>query len=86
MIRKSHLFATTVAGVLALVTSPQMAMAHLGHVGELAGHSHWLGLGALAAAAAAIALLPKGRKKDEDAAEEETAQEAGEAAGDEEAA
>lgn len=28
------------------------AHAHLGHVGELAGHSHWVGVGALAIAAA----------------------------------
>ena len=66
-----------------LALAPSAAHAHLGHVGELAGHSHWLGLGALAAAAAAIALLPKKKKKD-DKGEEEATPEAGE--GQEEAA
>uniref|UniRef100_UPI0031BA0506 DUF6732 family protein n=1 Tax=Oricola nitratireducens TaxID=2775868 RepID=UPI0031BA0506 len=33
-----------------LIASP--AYAHFGHVGELAGHSHWIGLAAGAAAAA----------------------------------
>lgn len=62
--------------------APATAHAHLGHVGELAGHSHWLGLGALAAAAAALALLPKKKKaeaqEDEASAEADGAQEIGE--------
>lgn len=59
---------------LAALFAPQAAKAHLGHIGEIAGHSHWLGYGALAAAAAALALLPKKKKKEaDDAAEEETA-------------
>ena len=42
------------------------AFAHLGHVGELAGHAHWIGLGAAAVAAAlgsAAALAGKKRKE-----------------------
>ena len=44
------------------------AQAHIGHLGELAGHDHWIALGALGAAGA-IALIAglKGKKKDPDA-------------------
>lgn len=63
---------TALSRILAIAAAtaamPSLAHAHLGHVGELAGHSHWLGLGALAAAAAAIALLPKKRRKDDERA------------------
>ena len=41
---------------------PTSAFAHMGHLGELAGHSHWIGLIAGAAAvsiAAALAVLGK---------------------------
>ncbi|WP_417671145.1 DUF6732 family protein [Roseibium sp.] len=49
---------------LAVIWSPSLAHAHAGHLGELAGHSHWVGVAALAGAAlvAGIASL-KGRKK-----------------------
>jgi hypothetical protein len=70
---------TIVPGLVVLL-APQAAQAHLGHIGEMAGHSHWLGYGALAAAAAALALLPKKRKAEE-AKEEDTAQDAGQDAG-----
>lgn len=40
-----------------------VAYAHLGHVGEIAGHSHWIGIGALAAAAALASLVLQPRKK-----------------------
>lgn len=40
------------------------AMAHIGHIGELAGHGHWLAAGALAAAAGLAALgAMRGRKE-----------------------
>jgi Family of unknown function (DUF6732) len=42
------------------------AHAHLGHFGELAGHSHWIGIGALTAAAALTSLVLQPRKKDGD--------------------
>ena len=55
------------APAVAAAAMPLPAFAHLGHVGELAGHSHWLGYGALVAAAAALALLPRKRRgKDEE--------------------
>ncbi|MEC9344359.1 MAG: DUF6732 family protein [Pseudomonadota bacterium] len=65
----------SLAGALGPWLAPVSAHAHLGHVGEMAGHAHWLGYGAMAAAAAAAALLAKGRKKDDrgEGAEEEIA-------------
>ncbi|NVK33861.1 MAG: hypothetical protein HWE23_05225 [Rhodobacteraceae bacterium] len=40
------------------------AFAHVGHIGELAGHSHWAGAAALAGAAAIAGLLAlRGKKK-----------------------
>ena len=38
---------------------PQGAYAHIGHVGELAGHGHLIGLAGLAASAAMAAWLAK---------------------------
>ena len=53
----------------AILMQPAHAFAHGGHLGELAGHSHWIGWGALVAGAALAALL--GRKpKPEDSAED----------------
>ncbi len=54
----------TLTTILALATGP--AVAHPGHLGELAGHSHWiaLGLGALAGSIALWAGL-KGCKSDD---------------------
>ena len=54
-----------ILGLLIAANGALPAHAHLGHVGDLAGHSHWLGYGALAAAAAALALLGKKRKQEE---------------------
>jgi len=71
--------------LLATLLAPSVAQAHFGHIGEMGGHSHWLGYGALVVAAAAIALLPKKKRetdKTEETAEDETSAEgeAGEAA------
>ena len=49
------------------------ALAHFGHLGELAGHAHWIGLGATVIAGALAASLAKG--KDEKREEEEPASE-----------
>jgi membrane protein implicated in regulation of membrane protease activity len=52
---------------------PSMALAHAGHVGDLAGHSHWVGWAAAAAAAAVTAwAIKRGTKAktDEDKADE----------------
>jgi hypothetical protein len=43
-----------------------VAEAHLGHVGELASHSHWIGVGALAAVAALASLVLQPQKNEGD--------------------
>lgn len=59
--------------VFALIAAaPVPALAHLGHVGEAAGHSHWIGLAALGVAAAILALLPRGKRKEDEATGETT--------------
>ncbi len=61
---------TAVAAVLA----PSPVFAHVGHVGELAGHSHWVGVAALAGAvlvAGWAALKARKDKKDTDEPAEE---------------
>ena len=52
------------------------AHAHPGHLAEVAGHGHWIGLGALAAGALLAGLLGKGRKEAEAEPEAEEAPEA----------
>ena len=50
---------------LAAVFSPLPAFAHVGHVGELAGHDHWIAIAALGVAAAVWAAGKlKGRAKE----------------------
>ncbi|MFK5978943.1 MAG: hypothetical protein QM488_08675 [Rhizobiaceae bacterium] len=47
--------------------------AHGGHLGDLAGHSHWLGWGMVAAAGVIVAVLgtkTKGKQDDDEAAAE----------------
>jgi chromate transport protein ChrA len=51
-----------------LIASP--AYAHFGHVGELAGHSHWIGLAAAAAAAVIATAVTVQGKKDKAAKED----------------
>ncbi|MBL1404813.1 MAG: hypothetical protein COC00_002425 [Rhizobiales bacterium] len=51
---------------LVVFALPYNAFAHLGHVGELAGHGHWIAIGAGIAIAGLGALLGK-KSKDEDA-------------------
>jgi len=79
MIQRSVLFG------LAAVLLPSSAFAHGGHIGELAGHSHWVGVAALAGAAlvaGVIALKDRKRKKEDEAPEAtaDTDESAGEAA------
>ncbi len=52
----------------ALILAPLPAMAHIGHLGEVAGHGHWIALGGIAIAGA-IALWGGRKKADEDAEE-----------------
>jgi hypothetical protein len=47
---------TLVLPPLVSVLVTQTALAHGGHVGDLAGHSHWVGWAAAAAAAAVTRL------------------------------
>lgn len=67
-----------------LLGGPSQAFAHAGHVGELAGHAHWVGVAAVVAAATIAAILAKGKKaEDDEASDEEVSdieQEAGESA------
>lgn len=66
-----HRFKMGLAASTALFL-PTSALAHGGHLGELAGHSHWIGVAALAGAAAIAAVIAsKGRKKDATEAEAE---------------
>lgn len=56
----------------ALILGPAPASAHIGHLGEVAGHGHWIALGGIALAGA-IALLG-GRKKADEAQTDDTAE------------
>lgn len=69
------------AGFVFLLSSLP-ALAHAGHVGELAGHAHWLGLGAMIAAGAIAAAIAKKRaaEKKSDEKTEEGSLDEGEAA------
>ena len=57
---------------------PTPALAHIGHLGEVAGHGHWIPLGGIAIAGA-IALLGNRKKRPENDAEEITEEETEEA-------
>lgn len=62
--------------IIALMTvSASPALAHIGHVGEAAGHHHWLGAAALGAAIA-IGLWQGLRSKSADKDEGEQAEDA----------
>lgn len=53
---------------LLLIALPTNAIAHWGHVGELAGHGHWVVVGTGIIAAVLAALL--GKKSDDEIASE----------------
>lgn len=60
-------FATT------FVFLPSAVAAHGGHLGELAGHSHWVGIAALAGAALVAGLVTrKGRKSEDQSSDADT--------------
>ena len=46
---------TILIATLTLIGVTNPAAAHIGHIGEMAGHDHWLWAGALGAAGAAAA-------------------------------
>lgn len=59
--------------VFAALAGAAPAFAHVGHIGEVAGHGHWIGLAALGGAAAialAATLAGRARKKADRAAED----------------
>jgi hypothetical protein len=64
---------TLVLSLILSVSSAHTALAHGGHVGDLAGHSHWVGWAAAAAAGAitawAIKRGTKGKATDQDEAD-----------------
>ena len=69
--------------VTLLLATATSAMAHVGHVGDLAGHSHWIGVGAVVAAGLVLAALGLTKSKEE-ASDEDSSEEAvaGEVEGD----
>ncbi|MEP3046760.1 MAG: DUF6732 family protein [Roseibium sp.] len=64
-----------ILSALLTVYSPAMAFAHGGHLGDLAGHSHWVGVAALAGAAlvAGVAAWANGKNKDASESDEDAA-------------
>ena len=57
----------------AICSFSSAALAHGGHLGELAGHSHWVGVAAFAGAALIAGIVAKVKKRPETG--EETASE-----------
>ena len=55
-----------------VILAPASARAHWGHLGEIAGHGHWIAAGLAAAAAMAVAGLPITRPHEESEAADET--------------
>ena len=48
-----------------IILAPASAQAHWGHLGELAGHGHWIAAGLVAAAAVAGLAITRPRKESE---------------------
>ena len=48
-----------------IILAPASAQAHWGHLGELAGHGHWIAAGLAAAAAVAGLAITRPRKESE---------------------
>ncbi|MGI9401113.1 MAG: DUF6732 family protein [Rhizobiaceae bacterium] len=69
----------TGTAIALLINMSSIAHAHLGHLGELAGHSHWVGLAAIATAAALAKLALRPRSEESEAeADSEPEHESGE--------
>ncbi|MEL6478704.1 MAG: DUF6732 family protein [Pseudomonadota bacterium] len=62
------------AGIAAVLTTAGPAAAHPGHIADLAGHGHWISLGALAAAGLLAGWLAGTRGKNDAAGEDEAPQ------------
>ena len=52
--------------LFASLAMPAPALAHIGHIGEVAGHGHWIALGGIAIAGAIALLGARKKPKDED--------------------
>jgi hypothetical protein len=62
--------------VLTAIALPLPAFAHVGHLGDLAGHSHWIALGALGIATVVGALTSaKGKDSSSDAEDDASVEE-----------
>ena len=64
-----------------VILTPASAQAHWGHLGEIAGHGHWIAAGLATAAAVAVAGLPITRPREESEAADETVPEEAETNG-----
>lgn len=63
-----------VPAIVFLLAAPVGALAHGGHVGELAGHSHWVGVAAIFGAAAVAAVAARLRKREKQSEDEARAE------------
>ena len=52
----ARLFGARLIGIGLVIMMPKLAFAHLGHIGDLAGHGHLIGVAGLAAAGAGAVL------------------------------
>jgi hypothetical protein len=52
----ARLFGARLLGIGLVIMMPKLAFAHLGHIGDLAGHGHLIGVAGLAAAGAGAVL------------------------------
>ena len=74
---------TATAAIMAIaLLNPAVAMAHWGHLGELAGHGHLVAAGLAAAAVAAVGLAVARPQDDAASAAEDSEAEDTEATGD----
>ena len=67
----TNLLVITGPALTTIILAPASAQAHWGHIGELAGHGHWIAAGLAAAAAVAVAWLVITRPRKESEATDE---------------
>ena len=61
--------------LVSFLATTTCANAHLGHIGEVAGHAHWIGIGAVIVAGALAGLIGKGLVQSEDEVEDAPSEE-----------
>lgn len=61
----TSLWVITGAALTTIIFAPASAQAHWGHLGELAGHGHWIAAGLAAAVAVAGLAITRPRKESE---------------------